>query len=119
MGGPERRGAFTVKCRSCGSPLGNPFTHRCVTRTGFKKRKAEAAKPKPQFASTGNAHDYTACDDDDCPRFPCKLYKEGRGDGVEIGRQLGFAEGYAKGERDGYDQGFPDGIAACPREHKG
>jgi hypothetical protein len=104
-----------VTCGSCGQPLGNPLTHRCVTRTDFKRRKAAAGKPPPKPASTGNAHEYTACKDRDCSRFPCRVYKEGRGDGYDVGFQRGVAEGYAEG----YDRGFIDGIDACPRPHDG
>jgi len=55
-------------------------------------------------------HDYRACGDEDCPRFPCRVYKEGVADGYWIGHAAGFAEGY--------DKGFPDGQAACPRPHR-
>ena len=101
-------GAGIVDCARCRKPLGNPLTHRCVTGTDFKKRKRQAdkPKPKPKPASTGNAHEYAACDDDDCSRFQCRIYKEGVANGTEIGRQLGYADG------------FPDGIAACPRNHR-
>jgi hypothetical protein len=64
------------------------------------------------------SHEYTACDDEDCQRFPCRVYKEGRGDGIQVGYQLGWAGGYPAGYGDGYDRGFPDGIAACPRPHQ-
>ena len=57
-------------------------------------------------------HDYRECFYDSqpdrgraaqvCPRFPCRVYREGH--------QHGYA--------DGYDDGFPDGIAACPRDHR-
>jgi len=102
---------LTVKCGSCGKPLGNPLTHACITRTDFKKRKREAEKPKPKPAPSGNAHEYTACDDDDCHRFPCKVYKEGFGDG----RERGFGDGYASG----YASGFTEGMASCPGPHSG
>ena len=51
--------------------------------------------------------EHLACDDEDCPRFQCRVYKEGRSDGIAEGRQLGYAEGY------------PDGMAACPLPHQG
>jgi hypothetical protein len=63
----------------------------------------------------GTGHEYTACDDDDCSRFPCRVYKEGLANGTEIGRQLGYAEGYA----DGYGAGFSAGLASCPGPHGG
>lgn len=117
---PPRRSKASPKlkvtCGKCGKPLGNPLTHACVTKTDFKKRKArfekqQKAKRKP--ASSGDAHEYTTCDDPDCHRFPCKVYKEGRADGKELGRQLGYDEGWVKG----YAEGYPDGQAACPRAH--
>jgi essential protein Yae1 len=101
---------LVVKC-SCGAPLGNPLTHRCVTHTDFRKRKREAEKPAPRPKPAGNAHEYAACEDDDCPRFQCRVYKEGRSDGIAEGRQLGYDEGYAIG--------FPEGMAACPLPHQG
>ncbi len=60
-------------------------------------------------------HDYTRCDDTDCPRFPCRVYREGWRDGWDRGHAEGEAEGYARG----YATGFPDGIAACPGPHGG
>ncbi len=98
-----------LTCGSCGKPYGNPLTHVCRTGTDFKKRKRaaeKAAKPKPQ-ARTGTAHEYTTCDDDDCSKYPCRVYKEGLANGEVLGRQIGYAEG------------FPDGISACPRPHQG
>jgi hypothetical protein len=73
---------LTVRCGTCGSALGNPLTHRCITKTDFKKRKAAAAKPPPKPASTGNAHEYAGCEDEDCPRFQCRIYKEGVANGI-------------------------------------
>ena len=68
--------------------------------------------------ASADKHDYQRCTDDNCPRFPCQVYKEG----LAEGRVAGLAEGYAKGYEDGYEggykQGFGDGIDACPRPHK-
>ena len=72
--------------------------------------------------SADGKHEYQRCADDNCPRFPCQVYKQG----VEDGHRRGFDEGYAKGFEDGhaegfdagYKQGFADGIDACPRPHK-
>ena len=76
-------------------------------------------------------HDYRQCYYDslpdrgraaqDCDRFPCRIYREGRAHGYDDGHTRGYATGYAEGYdagyRDGYERGFPDGIAACPRPH--
>ena len=106
---------LVIKCGTCGTSLGNPLTHRCVTRTDWKKRKRQAEKPAPRPKPAGNAHEYAACDDDDCPRFQCRVYKEGRADGEITGRQHGEADGYAKG----YGDGFSDGVRSCPLPHQG
>jgi len=60
-------------------------------------------------AGTPQEHRYQLCRDEDCERFPCRLYKEGRRDGIE--------EGYRRGWDDCYPVAFSDGIAACPRPH--
>lgn len=120
MDRPQRRGKtkagphISAKCGNCGKPLGNPLTHVCLERTDFKKRKAAAAKPKPQ-ARTGTAHEYTSCRDDDCSKFPCRVYKEGCADGQVLGYQIGYADGNASG----YGAGFEVGLAACPGPHSG
>jgi hypothetical protein len=111
-----------LKCRSCGRDLGNPLTHRCVTRTDYKRRKRAADKPRKP-APRGDGHEYASCDDDDCQRFPCRVYKEGREAGRVEGFALGYAAGYPKGYNDGYAAGyaagFPDGLASCPGPHGG
>jgi hypothetical protein len=56
-------------------------------------------------------HRYQLCRDDDCDRFPCRVYKEGWRDGWPDGHQHGHAEGYAAG--------FGDGLASCPGPHGG
>jgi hypothetical protein len=48
-------------------------------------------------------HHYADCDDPDCPRFPCRVYKEGDRNGYHRGKaeaQAGeYAAGYAAGAR--------------------
>ena len=53
-------------------------------------------------------HDYRFCGDDACPRFPCRVYKQGYADGYESGRLAGYMAGYA----DGYSEGYGEGYAA-------
>jgi hypothetical protein len=60
-------------------------------------------------------HRYQLCRDDDCDRFPCRVYKDGYRGGYEDGRRRGYAEGYA----DGYGAGFGEGLASCPGPHGG
>lgn len=74
-------------------------------------------------------HDYRACyhRDPGCPRFPCRVYREGFEDGERRGYDRGFsdgeakgyADGYARGRGDGYADGYQAGVAACPRSHSG
>jgi hypothetical protein len=71
--------------------------------------------------SADGRHEYQRCTDEDCPRFPCQVYRHGVRDGFAAGYARGYARGYEVGYRDGYEagykQGFPEGIAACPRPH--
>ncbi len=107
-------------------------------RAKARAQQAKTAKPTGKPAGNGRAkprqadnHDYRQCYYDslpdrgraaqDCDRFPCRIYREGRAhgwdDGHARGYATGYAEGYEAGYRDGYERGFPDGIAACPRPH--
>lgn len=56
-------------------------------------------------ASTSQEHRYQRCPDEDCDRFPCRVYREGYqagyADGYDAGYSSGFAEGYASGYSDG------------------
>jgi hypothetical protein len=63
--------------------------------------------------ASADKHDYRRCTDEDCPRFPCQVFKEGR----QLGEVSGYARGHAEGVEAGYKLGFPDGIEACPRPH--
>jgi hypothetical protein len=49
-------------------------------------------------------HDYHLCDDPDCNRFPCRIYKEGWDDGHAVGSASGYTAGFAEG----YSQGCAD-----------
>jgi len=65
------------------------------------------------------SHEHAACGDEDCQRYPCRLYKEGYADGYADGYQIGYAEGYAQGYSAGYQAGFNAGLASCPGPHGG
>jgi hypothetical protein len=52
-------------------------------------------------SALGQAHDYRSCSDPDCPRFACKVYREGRDAGEAAGQAEGYTEGYAEGYCDG------------------
>ena len=54
-------------------------------------------------------HDYRSCRDQDCPRFPCRVYREG----YEHGYADGFADGQGAGYAAGYSEGYGDGQAAA------
>jgi flagellar biosynthesis/type III secretory pathway protein FliH len=105
------------KCEKCKKPVGNPLTHVCAPRSDFKARKAKHDKEqraKARKKRQQQAHDYTACADNECKRALCVAYKTGWKSGDEAGYERGWQQGY----RAGYANGFPDGIAACPRTHK-
>jgi hypothetical protein len=92
------------KCPDCKRPYGsNPLAHVCAPKSDFKARKARKKRQQER-------HDYTACLDSECKRALCVAFK--------TGWKLGDQAGYERGWQQGYDRGFPDGIAACPREHK-
>ncbi len=71
--------------------------------------------------ASADRHDYRRCADENCPRFPCQVFKEGFGAGWAAGHASGYAEGFQAGYGDGYEagykQGFSDGIDACPGPH--
>ena len=80
-------------------------------------------------AST-DRHDYRECFYDsqpdrasiaaqDCPRFPCRVFREGAELGYQLGYQRGYDRGYADGYGAGYSAGFADGLASCPGPHGG
>ena len=62
-------------------------------------------------AAIRREHRYQTCQDEDCKRFACRVYKEGRRDGREQGRREGYDEGYS--------EGFDKGLASCPGPHGG
>lgn len=45
------------------------------------------------------------CTDNDCPRFPCRIYREGF--------EAGFRQGYSAGEAAGYAAGYSAGAASA------
>lgn len=58
-------------------------------------------------------HDYRTCTDDDCDRYPCRIYKEGWWNGWEVGRMVGFGEGHAVGYDKGWSAGYSAGAASA------
>lgn len=96
------------KCPKCGKPLGNPLTHVCAPRSDFRRRKARYEREQQAAARKKRqqqAHDYTACMDQECPRPLCTAYRTG----------------YQQGETDTWDvawkTGYERGIEDCPRAH--
>ena len=88
-------------CPKCGKPY-NPLTHVCETRTDFRKRKREhvkatAAAERAAKRAAAGKHEPEDCTDDDCPRYPCKVYKRGYERGCEDTQHAAFNDGYAAG----------------------
>ncbi len=61
------------------------------------------------MARRDDEHRYDYCGQDDCPRFPCKVYKEG----YVRGYADGAAAGYEAGLADGFAEGYAAGVAAA------
>lgn len=81
-------------------------------RARAKERKRKAAERRRQLAADaaarrkasararshdGSRHEYAACTDPYCPKFQCRVYREGLEAGRAEGHAAGFAEGYAEG----------------------
>ena len=67
-------------------------------------------------ALTTTEHDYQLCSDRDCPRFPCRVFREGREAGYHDGYDAGFADGYGAGYGAGFADGYSAGAAAASKE---
>ncbi len=63
----------------------------------------------PLGAPARNTHLAEDCDDDFCPRLPCRMFKEG----CERGYERGYDEGYAAGYASGYSAGYAAGASSC------
>lgn len=109
---PRRAG---LRCRGAAEPTG---------RAPQPGRPSAPAHGTPQGRDTtgqswhsspagGTGHDYRACPDEFCDRFPCRIYREGYADGsaadYAAGQADGFAEGYSTGHTDGYVAGADAG----------
>jgi hypothetical protein len=108
-------------CPNCKKTITNPVTHVCAPRSDFKRRKAKHDKQQRDQGRKKRqqqAHDYTACSDNDCKRSLCVAFKTGWRGGDEAGFDRGWQQGQEAGFKEGYEKGFPDGIAACPRNHE-
>lgn len=62
-----------------------------------------------QAAGKRPLHSYRECEEDDCPAYPCKVYKEGFRDGYATGYSHGASDGYVAG----YEAGYAAGAAAA------
>ena len=109
------------KCPKCKKTITNPLSHVCAPRSDFRKRKAAHEKQQrdaDRKKRRQQVHDYMTCADGDCKRALCVAFKTGWKGGDEAGRDRGWQQGHEAGFKEGYDKGYPDGIAACPRDHK-
>jgi len=88
-------------------------------RARAKERKRKAAERRRQLRAEAAAarrkrdrsqshdrgkHEYAACADEFCPKFQCRVYREGLEAGRAEGHASGFAEGYAEGVNAAYQQ---------------
>jgi len=58
-------------------------------------------------AGVRDEHRYQVCTDELCPRFPCRVYREG----FEAGHGAGFSAGHAAGRAEGFAEGYQVGQA--------
>lgn len=65
------------------------------------------------LASVRNPHLAEDCDDEFCPRLPCRMFKEGYSRGYEKGYDDGYAVGYGAGFAAGYADGYSEGASSC------
>lgn len=75
-----------------------------MARDGLSRRRGFMARRNDE-------HRCSECGQDDCPRFPCRVYKEG----YVRGYAEGAAAGYAAGQADGFAEGYAAGVAAGSR----
>lgn len=78
-------------------------------RAAAEKRKKQAAeatatrRKRERSQSHDRArHEHAACTDEFCPKFQCRIYREG----LEAGRAQGQAEGFAAGYADGVNAAY-------------
>jgi flagellar biosynthesis/type III secretory pathway protein FliH len=61
-------------------------------------------------AATGSSdHLAERCEDELCPRLPCRMFKAGYRKGYGAGYEAGYAAGYGAG----YGAGFAAGVASA------
>jgi flagellar biosynthesis/type III secretory pathway protein FliH len=72
-------------------------------RKQLRAQAAEARRKRERSQSHDrNRHEYAACTDPYCPKFQCRVYREGLEAGRAEGHAAGFAEGYAEGMNAAY-----------------
>lgn len=117
----RRKATHTHRQKAASNRRRNAARRKAARKTATP---AKPAAPKstpvvPSFdggssQSGSSNHDYRQCFQksagtrwsapEDCPRYPCRVYREGHDNGLEIGRQLGQSAGYS----DGYTNGYAD-----------
>lgn len=60
----------------------------------------------------GNDHLAERCEDELCPRLPCRIFK----DGCRKGYDRGYSDGYQAGAASGWAAGFSAGVAAAAKD---
>lgn len=106
---------------------------KAVRKTTRPAASTRSSTPKPttptpvvprfDSGSSGSEaanHDYRECFQksagsrfsapQDCPRYPCRIYREGHTNGLEVGRQLGHAAGYGEGYTAGHHAGYQEAV---------
>ncbi len=65
--------------------------------------------------ATRGSNDHLAeqCEDELCPRLPCRMFKAGYRKGYDRGYSDGYRDGYSAGWAAGFTAGFAAGLAAA------
>jgi hypothetical protein len=57
-------------------------------------------------------HDYRRCQDEDCQRYACRIWREAYRRGRDEGEAIGEARGHARGYSEGWAAGYAAGAAS-------
>ncbi len=65
--------------------------------------------------ATRGSNDHLAeqCEDELCPRLPCRMFHAGQRKGYDRGYSDGYRDGYSAGYANGWAAGFAAGLAAA------
>ena len=103
------------KCPNCKKTITNPLTHVCAPKIRLQEPQGASTR---RSSATGRArsdqqqaHDYTECSDNDCPRALCVAFKTG----WKAGDEDGYDRGWQQGQESRLQGGLREGLS---RRHR-